>query len=241
MMKGKTVLLFSGGMDSFAAAWLLKPDTLLYMDTGLPEQDAELSHIQSLSLPPGSRLVVDDRVRLADQKLANEIVPMRNLFFAMAGAYYGSTVYLAALAGDTTRDKDMVFARTAEGLLRYVLGDPGKAPATVPDGDFRLELPFKHLTKTELVRLYIVSGSDPSLLLDTRSCYGSGDRECGRCRSCVRKFVALSNNCVPGATEHFAESPVPRLEEALHYAHLRNRGRETEDITAAIERAAARG
>ena len=46
---GKTVLLFSGGMDSLMFDYLLDPDVLLYIPTGSEYQDIESSKLRLLT------------------------------------------------------------------------------------------------------------------------------------------------------------------------------------------------
>jgi 7-cyano-7-deazaguanine synthase in queuosine biosynthesis len=81
------------------------------------------------------------------------------------------------------------------------------------------------MTKVELVKAYLDANGDPKVLLDSRSCYGGHEVECGVCRSCVRKYVALKLN---GLNPVFLTEP--NLEEAYAYAQRRGRGQETRDI-----------
>lgn len=238
---GKHVLLFSGGMDSLCAAWLLRPDVLLYCDIGLPEQHMELAAIRHSALPPGSLMRVDQSLQIGHTKLKNEIVPLRNLYFVMLASNYGDRVSLAALAGDTTKDKDGTFARLASQVVSHVLSNPEKAPPSVQNGTFSVELPFKHLTKTQLVHNFLATAKSPQAhtmmerwLLDTRSCYGAHAVECGSCRSCVRKFVALLLNGVKGTREHFGADPAVTLQLAFEYAKAKGRGEETAEIEKAM-------
>lgn len=231
---GKTVLLFSGGMDSYAIAHLTNPDILLYCNIGLPEQIEELNAIGNLKLPD-SEFIIDDRLYLRDQKLQNEIVPMRNLFFAMIGAYYGSYVMLGATAGDTTNDKDYEFATRANSVLRYIFSNPLKNPKPIlASGGFTLDLPYKDKTKAQIVAEYIKHKHNVDDLVNTRSCYSSEDKECGVCRSCVRKFVAFAVNGID-VSKHFACNPMTSINASLSYAIKKNRGSEIDEIKLAIK------
>lgn len=231
---GKSVLLFSGGMDSYAIAHLTKPDILLYCNIGLPEQIEELNAIGKLNLPD-CEFIVDDRLYLRDQKLSNEIVPMRNLFFAMIGAYYGSCVMLGATAGDTTNDKDFEFAERANSVLRYIFDNPLKNPRSIlASGGYTLLLPYKDKTKAQIVAEYIKEKHSVDNLINTRSCYSSDDKECGVCRSCVRKFVAFAVNGIDTSL-HFAINPMTSINAALSYAIKKKRGAEIDEIKLAIK------
>jgi hypothetical protein len=70
----RSVLLFSGGMDSYAARMLYEPDVLLYVDAGTRYADAELRRL------PEETIVVDMRV-LNTFGVVDDIIPLRNLFF----------------------------------------------------------------------------------------------------------------------------------------------------------------
>jgi len=226
---GKTVMLFSGGMDSYAIAKLIKPDILLYCNLGLPEQMKELNAIAKMNLT-GYEFIVDDRLYLRDQKLENEIVPMRNLFFAMIGAYYGSHVILGATAGDTTHDKDYEFADKTNSVLRHIFTDPLKNPLTIMgSGGYTLSLPYKDKTKSQIVKEYIKEKHSIKDLINSRSCYNHEELECGVCRSCVRKFVAFGVNGID-THSHFEINPKNALLHAIDYSKSKGRKEEVEEM-----------
>ncbi len=232
---GKSVLLFSGGMDSYSIAKLTSPDILLYCNIGLPEQMKEIQSINEMDLD-GFNVVFDDRLYLRDQKLSNEIVPMRNLFFVMIGAYYGSHVMLGATAGDTTNDKDYEFADKTNEVLRHIFSNPNKNPSTIMGSKgFTVSLPYKDKTKSQIVKEYIDAKFSIRELVNTRSCYSSGEKECGVCRSCLRKFVAFASNGID-VSSHFETNPMTSIKSALDYAIAKNRGEEINEIKLAIKK-----
>jgi len=196
MFKSGTVLLFSGGLDSYITAKLFNPDILLYMSIGSKYADKEIANLRKLDIPQ-DRLVIDNRLNLSDVELENSIVPLRNLFFALNGLFYRNKVMLAATKGDTTKDKDERFMKLfnlmAEHLVTEEKDDktfPWKKDGFKPE----LTLPIKHLTKTELVGEYLRNGFKPEGIWNTISCYSATQRECGACKTCFRKAVALINN-----------------------------------------------
>lgn len=213
------VQLYGGGIDSHCIAHIVQPDVKVYFHLGTEEADREAD----VALRAGA--IVDHRLYLADQVLPNKILPARNLLLVAMAAYYGNTIYIGSTAGDTTRDKDATFCKLTEDVLDHILAhDPGKALACHAAG-LSVVAPALHLTKTELVRLYLSKGGDPAALLASRSCYHDGKLECGVCRSCTRKFVALRLN---GLHPVFAEEP--DVAAALEYARARNRGAETLEL-----------
>jgi len=227
------VLLFSGGLDSFIISRLQQFDIALFCHIGLPENNKELNCISSL--PMKMPLLIDRRLRLADEKLDNEIIPMRNLFFIMIGAYYGDEVTLGATAGDTTADKTLKFISLTNNLLEYLFENKSKAPRHLVNREFFASIPYKDFTKRELIKLYLETGENPHNLSLSRSCYSVLEKECGKCRSCVRKYAALKLNGID-CESWFAYDPRPFVEDAFNMSVLKRRGQETEDMKELLER-----
>lgn len=192
----KKIVLYSGGLDSFCMASLVKPDLLVYFDTGLPEQAAEIEHIKAMesagALP--APIVFDTRFTLAPYKLANEVMPFRNLFFVAAGFTYGDKIYLGKTASSRNLDKNATFAAKALDVLKYVSQNPDKNPEGLREENMEILLPFDKRTKSMFVEDFLKNGGNVEHLLMTRSCYKPHGKECGACQSCIRKSIALVNN-----------------------------------------------
>ena len=152
---------------------------------------------------------------------------MRNAFFALAGAYYGDEMILVSTAGDTTNDKDQPFVENINNLFKHMFLNKLKNPSTSPDGAV-LTIPYRNLTKTQLIGLYLKTGGSVKALLKTRSCYSDKNGECGKCRSCIRKFVALKLN---GLETIWNEDPLNCIEEAYEYAIKNDRKEEIDDLS----------
>ena len=82
------VLLISSGIDSHCAQYLSNPDVMVYFDTGQELCKQEIKAIRSQVY--GDKVLVDNRFKLDDQVLSNDILPMRNAFFALAGDFFFS-------------------------------------------------------------------------------------------------------------------------------------------------------
>lgn len=219
----KRVQLYGGGIDSVCIAHLFPPDVKVYFNLGTVEAAREMKAARAAGA------VIDHRLNLADQVLPNKILPARNLLLVAMASYYGNEIVLGSTAGDTTRDKDSTFLQMSTALLQYVLGeDPVKA---LPFHGYGMQVvaPALRMTKSQLVEEYLKQHGNPQALLNSSSCYEGGDVECGVCRSCVRKYVALKLN---GLTPVFQQEP--DLDAALAYAKARGRGQETEDIQRSI-------
>lgn len=217
----KTVQLYGGGIDSLCIAHLVKPDVKVYFNLGTEEA----RHEERVARRNGA--VIDFRFNLKENVLPNKILPLRNLFLVAGAAYYGNCIIVGSTAGDTTKDKDQKFMELCTELIRHVLvGDPDKSLPWF-NNDAYVIAPRRNSTKAELVREYLAAGgSSQDLIYNSRSCYHGGENECGVCRSCVRKYVALKLN---GITNLAFESE-PDLQTALSYAISHNRGREADEI-----------
>lgn len=192
------ILLFSAGLDSYMIWHLLDKPQPVYVLIDSVYEDVELQAIDVLEAEDDT-LRVDRCVgpALGELQQADGHIPFRNLVFAVTAAavYQPALIYLGALAGETSRDKSGKFLGNTSALLTYTERQP-----------VSLVAPFRHLTKTELLRRFLVNF--PYLrntLLKTRSCYQPQDGiGCGACMACFRRWVAMSNN---GIVEPYASPP----------------------------------
>jgi 7-cyano-7-deazaguanine synthase in queuosine biosynthesis len=177
-------VLYSGGMDSVALARLYRDARLVYVRIGSPYEPRELERIS------GHRVeVIDCGDWLSHHADSMGRVPMRNLLFAVAAAAHTGAdfVALGATAGETSPDKSRAFAAAA-----------GKAMSQAENRPVRLLMPFRGITKRQLVRRLLSDGMTAEQLRACPSCYAETLPDhvagCGRCMSCVRRWVAMSLN-----------------------------------------------
>lgn len=194
----KTVLLFSGGMDSLCYAHLLKPDLLLYIPTGARYEITESWWVSQLlfqnMLPPESELLtLGGALDLSRYERSDMIVPNRNAHLVMLASHYGDTIHLSSVDGDRSTDKDEQFYALMTVLLDHMWQ---KQHWCDPARRFKIEAPFKHLTKRQLVQLYLADGGDPTVFRVSYSCYRGERKHCGVCKPCFRKRVALELNFI---------------------------------------------
>lgn len=203
---GKSVLLFSGGMDSLMAAHLLRPDVLLYVRHGQRYQAAEIDTLFRLcdrGYVDRARLETADLLDLGKLERPDAIIPLRNLHLLALAARYGETLYIGAMDGDRSLDKSPGFLLAMERMLDLLHQEQHWCAARV----FRVEAPFKALTKAQLVRRYLAAGGQADALLVSLSCYEPADgRPCGTCKPCFRKWVALAMNGL-ATPDYFAADP----------------------------------
>lgn len=180
------VLLYSGGLDSFALRHLWKPDVSLYVNLGTDYSLVEMAKLDR-DVP-----IVDFPGLLTFER-PDKIIPLRNLFLIGIAAQFGNEIALAATAGDRVLDKSFRFASQAGAILTLLMNDYWSDQR----GDYEVVLPVKDLTKRQLVAEYLRAGGDPHELAEgSFSCYTPTAelQACGRCKPCFRKWVAFKLN-----------------------------------------------
>lgn len=190
MLDNKSVLLFSGGMDSFILNYLYKPDILLYIKTGCNYEKKELatigSYINKFNLE--DKFVEVDFSFLKQYELENAHIPLRNLIFLEIASFYGNIIYLGALKGETSKDKSKKFRRMTQAIISYCWDDK---LGLGTKKKIKVIFPFKNKTKSNVLKLYLEKGgSKMDLIRYTVSCYSPDHFLCGRCMSCFRRWVA---------------------------------------------------
>lgn len=221
------ILLFSGGMDSIIVKYLLNISNTncLFIDMGTNENKQEWQFIKE-----NYRGCLYEKFPLKQFELNNNIIPFRNNILSFIAANYGNRIIFGFTNGDTTKDKDYVFKAQMEAMLNYFSIDENKV--SIP-GPFIIDMPFKHLTKTEMLSQYLDCGGDPQKIISAKSCYvGNSEVGCGLCRSCLRKWIACTLN---GIQLKMQNTPtVSALNELLNTAILKDRKKEIKEIERCI-------
>lgn len=195
--KNTSVLLYSGGLDSFLAAKMIEPDVLLYGAIGHKYQKNELSMIAK----SGVKVTVDSRLILGDLELPNAIIPLRNLYLIAMASHYGTTIALGALKGEVNPDKSETFRAQTETLLNTCYGESYWSA-----GDqIRVTYPLASMTKVQLLQNFEAGGGDVDEALRlTRSCYEAEELACGHCSACIKRYIATEH---VGAKEQLLNDP----------------------------------
>ena len=223
--KRRTVVIFSGGMDSTILLYHLLAEghevfalsvnygqrhqvELEYAqritgDLDIPHEIADLSTISSLL---GSSSQTDASVAVplghyAEENMKTTVVPNRNMIMlsvavAWAIGQGASNVAYAAHAGDHAIYPD---CRTefAEAL--------GHAIELCDWHKVKLICPFVDKTKADIARL----GSELAVPFErTWSCYQGGDRHCGACGTCIERREALMVSGIADPTKYLPTAPM---------------------------------
>ena len=229
-VRGKSVLLYSGGMDSLIINYLMKPDVLLNisMNSAYDARERE-------SFPDGEYVFLDNVIDLGRYERDDAIIPNRNAHLVLLASHYGETIWLGSVSGDRSFDKDELFYSHMETLLNHMW----QSQHWTEERRFTISSPFKDITKTRLVQEYLYSGGKSESLLKSYSCYEGEELHCGHCKACFRKWVALENNGLITGAEYWQKVPweAPWLEEVLlQIFNGGYRGLEDTDIIDALEK-----
>ncbi|MEU7802540.1 7-cyano-7-deazaguanine synthase [Micromonospora arborensis] len=194
----KQILLFSAGLDSFPAwHYLGKPPTL-YFDSGHYGRKQEIETVRTIAARHEMDLEISNEIDLARRATPQgDLIPFRNVLFAMLATFRADVVWCVGVKGDHTADKSPeAFARMSEMLTAFA-GRP-----------IRVDSPFWDMTKSEIVAWFLDAGLPVDDLLSTFSCAtpGTALTHCGRCPSCLRRWIALTNNRI-STSGHFAAPP----------------------------------
>jgi len=236
--KNKSVLLFSGGMDSLIMNHLLNPDILLVIPHGNSYQKEELDSIQKLidkkhiSL---DKVIFDDRLRLDDFERDDAIIPNRNLYFITLATHYGETIYLGSVYGDRSLDKSKEFFKKCEDMFNYLYQEQHWCESR----KFSISAPYKDKTKSQLVKEYLNSDGSIQALKDSYSCYEGSLKPCGKCKPCFRKWVSFQNNYIL-SDDYFQNNPseaewIPQILEKINSPEG-YRGKEDLEIKYALDK-----
>jgi len=220
MSTPKAVAIVSGGLDSVTLAYLLHAEGyhlhLLSFDYGQRHKkelgfaelcaqrlEATFDVIDLRSITrflKGSALTDTLPVpegHYAAQNMAITVVPNRNammlsIAFAVAVAEQAQLVAAGVHAGDHFIYPDCRpnFIEAFDAMQKFAIEGFG-------DPNLRLEAPFMHLSKHQIVQLG-VSLSVP--YADTWSCYKGDEKQCGKCGTCVERKHAFRDASVSDPT-----------------------------------------
>jgi len=187
--KSGKVLLFSAGMDSTIAYYLLDRPLCLHVTGHSRYSKSELKYVVDFEeRHPEMDLHINYQKWLIKYEEFDSNIPARNLLFSTIASYYGDTIYLIAQKGEQSiPDRNLEFFSDLSEMLTKL----HKKPKLVHPG-------FPNDTKQDMVRKYLDAGHPKEELWKTYSCESAEPRRCGNCKMCARTAFALDyNNILP--------------------------------------------
>lgn len=189
------IMLLSGGFDSYMVWRLLNRPPGLYFITGARVNKRELASIEKIKKAfPDADLRTVERFELGRYEKPSGYVPYRNLLF----------ILYASLEAP---GRDLIFGQIREWQTdknRDFFNLAGKLVKDLGYMHIKVYAPYDDMTRSDALKEYLERGFDPKEL--TRFTYSClhGDDQCGRCSSCIGRWIAMTNN---GLSEKMQTTP----------------------------------
>jgi len=183
-------LLSSGGMDSFLLAH--EPELAgavhVFVNAGQKYAGKEYLAARYVADQAKAPFVKMEATNLQAYEHESGIIPFRNAELILCAAQHADSIYLGVVADEINSDKSEEFCHAMEAVLNI----SHRRQYWTEGRSFTIETPFRHTSKTDLVRRYLERGKPLQSLLRSVSCYDGGAHHCGRCSSCFKRWVALT-------------------------------------------------
>ena len=134
-------------------------------------------------------------------------IPLRNLLFLVLSAAPEDCngVVFGMLLREESEDKNPKFLKQVRKLLKSQFVATPHRPEAKP---FQIYTPFAHMTKAELVKWLCMTKFRKEGIFDSTACYNP-IRPCGKCISCLNRWVALELNEIYDEDWLFVDRTVP--------------------------------
>ena len=182
----KQILLYSGGMDSYIAWYLLDMPPTLFVNLKVRYWEKELQAV--INTIPDTMIIECPQIGKYEEDDAN--VPLRNLYLIMFAANEKADIIWLIVQKDemSIPDRSGNFLFNCNYFLSYLT-----------KREIKIKTPFVDMDKTDMVRAYLSKGGDIEKLLKTVGCFSPEKGHCGDCGACFRRYVAFKNNGIdPG-------------------------------------------
>ena len=193
-----SILLMSGGLDSFCIWRLLGQPKAIYFDIENRSGKRELESIIKIREKFKGDIIIESGLKLGKFEFDNGYIPYRNLFFIMYASIYSENVVMGQIA-EYAPDKNFEFYRRTEKLLRQI----GKGSFQGIDMKPKIYAPFARYTKSQLIKTYVDKFGD-DYLIETTSCYSGCRIPCGKCSACMTRYMAMT---ISGIHENYQHTP----------------------------------
>ncbi len=189
-------IMFSGGLDSLIA-WFYavkngyKPQAI-NVNLGQPYADKEIQSIKKLQSKfdiPVDFINMKELFPLIEKRLSNQIIPSRNVMLATIGSMFNPIVWINALESEVNgkeHDKSYKFFNNLSEFLSFT--------NNYFQDNTTITSPFLHMTKADTIKWALNNGLTKEDLFDTSTCYDGEYLKCGKCLSCIKRFMAFGLN-----------------------------------------------
>jgi 7-cyano-7-deazaguanine synthase in queuosine biosynthesis len=196
----RITVLFSGGLDSLACLlWAIEKYgknnvKVLFVNYRQPYADAEYRAVVEIT----SHLCISFEYQTLQLPFSidknNGHVPLRNTWLLMLAALNEESegVVLGMLRGESCEDKNPKYIALMQKFFDSQFQASIYRPTT---RKFVVHTPFEQMTKTQVVA-WLREHSADYLISQSVACF-NGTR-CGKCISCLNRWVALTNNDMHG-------------------------------------------
>lgn len=188
------IILNSGGMDSFFVALEYPELPHVFVDIGHKYAAKERDSARRIADLFGVPLHEMQGAHIGQYEHSSGIIPLRNAELILCAGQHGSDIYMGILENEVNSDKSPEFLRAMETVMtiscRPQYWSKGRR--------FHIHTPLGTRSKAMLVAdLWDAVGRNANAdlwrgVLATVSCYDGGDRHCGTCPSCFKRWVALT-------------------------------------------------
>ena len=182
------VILNSGGMDSFFVALEVPHAEHVFVDIGQKYVEKELRAARKLAYYVGAKLHEVKGAQIGQYEHERGIIPLRNAELILCAGQFGEDIYLGILENEVNSDKSPEFLRAMEKVMNISC----RAQYWSNGRTFAIHTPLGTRSKVELAMGIRNMPSAWAHMLATVSCYAAGDRHCGECPSCFKRWVALT-------------------------------------------------
>lgn len=182
-MTDKTIILVSGGMDSFIAYHYEKNRNRDVLPLFIDYKGRYCTHEKKTAVNLFPDLRIDLSLHLKKwEKGPKAFIKNRNALFALIASNYGRRIVMGGLKDDNVGDKTPKAFKAMEMLLNTINDD----------GEYEVLSPFWEMEKVQVLEWYLQSGLPREDILKTRSCYANKINPCNKCPACFRRFCALT-------------------------------------------------
>lgn len=178
-------------MDSWLLAHEpeLKGAVHVFVDIGQKYKAKESAASHALAQELDSDWEPVEGPNLGQYEHSTGIIPFRNAQMLLLAGLYGEKIYFGVIADEINSDKSMEFVTAIQETMNI----SHRAQYWTHGKNYKILTPFREYTKSDLVRRFLANGGSLEKLLTSVSCYDAGNHHCGRCASCFKRWVALTN------------------------------------------------